>query len=143
MEALLRNLKQIVRDEPGYLASAAAHLAEFTGRRPALDAPAGLEERELHRPMLVSEFSRARAALEARSIEAVVPIRLASRGTRYVLLGRRSGGRRYLSEDLAALGRAASVLSNRSNSIANRRCGVWRRRPNCAPAIADSSPFPV
>ena len=60
--------------------------------------------------MLVSEFSRRRAELETQGIEVVVPLRLPSRGTRYVLLGRRSGGRRYLSEDLAALGRAASVI---------------------------------
>ncbi len=110
VEALLRDLKQIVRDEPGYFASAAARLAEFTGAPATLDAPEGVDERELHRPMLVSEFSRARAALEARNIEVVLPIRLPSRGTRYILLGRRSGGRRYLSEDLAALSRASSVI---------------------------------
>ena len=31
-------------------------------------------------------------------------------GVRHVLLGRRTGGRRYLSEDLQALGRVASVI---------------------------------
>lgn len=113
VEALLRNLKQVVRDEPGYLAAAAAQLAEFTGASASLAAPEGpegLENRELHRPMLVSEYSRARAGLEARNIEVVLPIRLPSRGTRYLMLGRRSGGRRYLSEDLAALSRASSVI---------------------------------
>jgi two-component system sensor histidine kinase LytS len=61
--------------------------------------------------MLASEFSRLRAELEAQGAEVVVPLPLPSRGTRYVLLGRRAGGRRYLSEDLAALGRAASVIA--------------------------------
>jgi two-component system LytT family sensor kinase len=110
VEALLRHLKQVVREEQGYLESAAAQLGEFTGAQASLATPPGLEQLEPRRPMLVSEFSRMRAELEAQGIEVVVPIRLPSRGTRYVLLGRRSGGRRYLSEDLAALGRAASVM---------------------------------
>lgn len=115
VEALLRNLKEVVRDEPVYLVSAAQRLAEFTGAPASLEALQGdpaesLEERELHRPTLVSEFSRARAALEAQNIEVVVPLRLPARGTRRILLGRRSGGRRYLSEDLAALTRAASTI---------------------------------
>jgi two-component system, LytTR family, sensor kinase len=110
VEALLRNLKQVVREERAYVESAATQLAEFMGATASLEAPAGLEQLELRRPMLVSEFSRSRAELEARGIEVIVPIRLPSRGTRYVLLGRRSGGRRYLSEDLTALGRAASVI---------------------------------
>ncbi len=110
VEALLRNLKQVVREEESYIQSAARQLGEFTGAPAELDAPAGLDELELRRPMLVSEFSRLRPELEAKAVEVVVPIRLPSRGTRYVLLGRRSGGRRYLSEDLAALGRAASVM---------------------------------
>jgi two-component system, LytTR family, sensor kinase len=110
VEALLRTLKQVVREERSYIESAAGQLGEFVGAQASLDAPAGLDKLELRRPMLVSEFSRPRAELEARGIEVVLPIRLPSRGTRYVLLGRRSGGRRYLSEDLAALGRAASVI---------------------------------
>lgn len=110
VEALLRNLKQVVREEQGYIESAATQLGEFTGAQASLDAPAGLDRLEPRRPMLVSEFSRLRTELEAQGIEVVLPIRLPSRGTRYVLLGRRSGGRRYLSEDLAALGRAASVI---------------------------------
>ena len=110
VEALLRGLKQVVREEQSYLASAAGQLGEFIGAEASLEASAEWIERELRRPMLVSEFSRLRAELEARGLEVVLPIRLPSRGTRYVLLGRRSGGRRYLSEDLAALGRAASVI---------------------------------
>ena len=45
----------------------------------------------------------------SQGIEVVVPIRTA-RKPRSLLLGRRSGGRRYLSEDLLALGRAAIVI---------------------------------
>ena len=119
VEALLRDLKQVVREEQGYIESVATRLGEFMGAPASLrdsrqddlaGALAGLDELELHRPMLVSEFSRLRATLESRGIEVVLPVRLPSRGTRYILLGRRSGGRRYLSEDLAALGRAVSVI---------------------------------
>jgi len=108
VEALLRNLKQVVREEQTYVESAAAQLGEFVSAQASLAG--GLEDLESRRPMLVSEFSRRRAELEAQGAEVVVPLRLPSRGTRYVLLGRRSGGRRYLSEDLSALTRAASVI---------------------------------
>lgn len=40
----------------------------------------------------------------------VVPLRLGPGDTRFLLLGRRSGGRRYLSEDLQAAERLASQL---------------------------------
>ncbi len=43
-------------------------------------------------------------------VEAVAPIRLAHGDTRYLLLGRRRGGRRYLSEDLRALSRLGAVI---------------------------------
>ena len=39
-----------------------------------------------------------------------MPLRTGSGGSLSVLLGRRTGGRRYLSEDLQALGRAAAVI---------------------------------
>jgi two-component system, LytTR family, sensor kinase len=115
VEALLRDLKQVVREEQGYIESAAARLGEFVGAQASVNDPrqhdlADLDQLELRRPMLTSEFSRLRAALETHGIEVVLPIRLPSRGTRYILLGRRSGGRRYLSEDLAALSRAVSVI---------------------------------
>ena len=108
VEALQRNLKQVVREEQAYVESAAAQLGEFVSAQARLAT--GMEDLDSRRPMLVSEFSRRRAELEEQGIEVVVPLRLPSRGTRYVLLGRRSGGRRYLSEDLAALSRAASVI---------------------------------
>ena len=43
-------------------------------------------------------------------VEAVAPIRLAHGDIRYLLLGRRRGGRRYLSEDLRALSRLGAVI---------------------------------
>jgi len=43
-------------------------------------------------------------------VEAAVPIRLSQRDARCLLLGRRRGGRRYLSEDLRALSRLAGTV---------------------------------
>jgi hypothetical protein len=43
--------------------------------------------------------------------EAIVPIRLSQRDIRYLLLGRRLGGRRYLSEDLKSLNYLATVVA--------------------------------
>ena len=43
--------------------------------------------------------------------EAVIPIRLSQRDVRHILLGRRQGGRRYLSEDLQALNHLAMAVA--------------------------------
>jgi len=45
--------------------------------------------------------------------ETVVPVRLAGSGSRLILLGSREGGRRYLSEDLDMLARAAVEISEK------------------------------
>jgi two-component system LytT family sensor kinase len=89
-DALLRDLKTPIRSEEEYIAAAVARLGEFMGA-PA-QAAAGVVEPE------------------DQGAEAVVPLRTGSGGSLSVLLGRRTGGRRYLSEDLQALGRAAAVI---------------------------------
>jgi LytS/YehU family sensor histidine kinase len=71
---------------------------------------ARLLELDLRRPALISELSHQRSELEEKGAEVVVPLRIPSSGAHHVLLGRRSGGRRYLSEDLQALGRAAGQI---------------------------------
>ena len=110
-DTLLDHLKTPVRDERAYLAAAARQLGRFMGADASFAEEASLLDLDLRRPVLVSELasnrSKERAALEARGVEAIVPVRIPSGGGQHVLLGRRSGGRRYLSEDLQALGRAA------------------------------------
>jgi LytS/YehU family sensor histidine kinase len=44
-------------------------------------------------------------------VEVVVPLRLPAASPRYLLLGRRAGGRRYLSEDLEELSAAAALIA--------------------------------
>jgi two-component system LytT family sensor kinase len=89
-EALLRDLKTTIRGEEEYIAGAVARLGEFMGASAHVVAKA--------------------AAPEDQGAEAVVTLRTGSGGPLSVVLGRRTGGRRYLSEDLQALGRAAAVI---------------------------------
>ncbi|HTB16158.1 MAG TPA: histidine kinase [Bryobacteraceae bacterium] len=109
-EALLQNLKVPIRDEAHYLLQAASELGRFMGAETSIVGDPKLCELDLRRPALVGQLSRGRTELEHQGIEAVAPLRFASGDARYALLGRRSGGRRYLSEDLLALGRAASLV---------------------------------
>ncbi|MGH9558648.1 MAG: sensor histidine kinase, partial [Bryobacteraceae bacterium] len=109
-DALFHCLKMPVREEREYLASAARRLGEFMGADASLVDGPQLLALDLRRPVLVSELPRMRAELEATGIDAVVPLRIHPKGAHHVLLGRRSGGRRYLSEDLQALGRAAGQI---------------------------------
>jgi two-component system LytT family sensor kinase len=109
-EPLLHNLKLPIHDEAQYLLEASAELGRFMGADTSVVDDAKLCDLDLRRPALVGELMRGRAQLEEQGVEAIVPLRLASGGARHVLLGRRTGGRRYLSEDLLALGRAASLI---------------------------------
>jgi hypothetical protein len=49
--------------------------------------------------------------------EAILPIRLGPGNQRIVLLGRRQGGQRYLSEDLDAVARAVSEIADRIEAM--------------------------
>ena len=77
---LLNALRVPVRNEENYLATAATLLGHYAGADAALTA--------------------------APSGQASVAVG----GTRYITFGRRTGGRRYLSEDLQVLQRAAAVI---------------------------------
>jgi signal transduction histidine kinase len=110
LDRLLQSLNTPVRDESEYLAFAASKMGQFMGADAWIVAEERLSELDLRGPALVSEFARHRPELEEKGAEAVVPLRIHSGGSRHVLLGRRTGGRRYLSEDLVALGRAAALV---------------------------------
>jgi signal transduction histidine kinase len=109
-DALLARLAIPIRDEGDYLLTAARNLGEFMGTEASLVEDRRLIELDLGRPVLISELPRHRAEFEAKGAEAIVPLRITSGGARDILLGRRSGGRRYLSEDLQALDRAAGKI---------------------------------
>lgn len=104
---LLERLKTPVRDENEYLLKASRELGQFVGAQATL-----FEDRtlDLGRPALVSELPVERADLEHKGVQAIVPLRIPGAPV-HVLLGRRTGGRRYLSEDLQVLGRAATEIA--------------------------------
>jgi hypothetical protein len=52
--------------------------------------------------------------------EAAVPVRVGAGGSKVIVLGRRQGGRRYLSEDLDALGRAAAEIAESLEALRQR-----------------------
>jgi two-component system LytT family sensor kinase len=110
LEALLQSLRTPVRDENEYLAAAAARLGEFMGAGASVVEDPDLLALDLRRPVLVSELPRRRAEFEEKGAEAIAPLRIRSGAAPHVVFGRRSGGRRYLSEDLLALGRAATFV---------------------------------
>ncbi|MDX1983683.1 MAG: histidine kinase [Bryobacteraceae bacterium] len=58
-----------------------------------------------------------RERLETEGVEAVVPIRVSASETRWILLGRRAGGRRYLSRDFEALKRVQAELAEQVERI--------------------------
>lgn len=109
-DALLENLKAPIRDEDEYLKRAARQLGEFMGADASVVEDRRLLELDLRRPVLTSELPQHRTELEEKGVEVVVPVRVPSGHSHHMLLGRRSGGRRYLSEDLQALARAAAQV---------------------------------
>lgn len=93
-------------DEAGYLDHAASTIAEF------LHAERFCWERQLPGPLA----ALAPAAVLNPSawalptwVQAVVPLTFARGDEQFLLLGPRTGGRRYLSEDFAVLGRLAAA----------------------------------
>jgi len=115
LEGQLRGLKYSLQDEAEYLRTAATTIGAAMGAEAAVSQDTALDELNLHRPLIASELPRNHPALEQLrmeelGIEAVVPLRLPAGNAHYILLGRRSGGRRYLSEDLQSLERGAAIV---------------------------------
>ncbi|MEQ1886206.1 MAG: histidine kinase [Bryobacteraceae bacterium] len=120
LEKVLRELPQTFQEEGEYLRNAAQMIGGAMGAE-AVIAEAGsaqndaLTQMDLRQPLILSELPRNPRALEQiqtalRDTEAVVPFRLPAGTTFYLFLGRRAGGKRYLSEDLRALSRAAGIV---------------------------------
>jgi LytS/YehU family sensor histidine kinase len=61
-------------------------------------------------PQLVTERTRRQLPASAEWAESIVPLRFSKGDLHQILLGRRAGGRRYLSEDLQSLARIAALI---------------------------------
>jgi two-component system LytT family sensor kinase len=114
----LRSKAVEIRSEGAYLKWAAERLAVVadTQRFEILEPEAsqdrsGSTMRDLDYPSLAEDEPWLRRDARWSWAEAVVPIRLSQRDVRNLLLGRRRGGRRYLSEDLRALNHLATVVA--------------------------------
>ena len=71
----------------------------------------------LHLPVLAAPFLRADALHRWSWAEVLVPVRHAAGNVKVILLGRRQGGQRYLSEDLEALARTSGVIADHVEAI--------------------------
>ena len=109
----LRALGAASRDEGAYLESAAQRIGDFISAQ-RVELARGIadpsERAETAAPYPVTDRSSWRLWRDRPWIEAVLPLRLPGGETLHILLGRRSGGRRYLSEDLASLSQLAAVV---------------------------------
>jgi signal transduction histidine kinase len=111
----LRSAPARSRDESEYLVWAAGEIGKFMTAnearlvaRDALHATAGIQEPLDSIP--VNDVPGLRRSPELDWAQALVPLRLSSGDVQYLVLGRRKGGRRYLSEDLKALNRLATTV---------------------------------
>ncbi len=94
--------------EAQYLDWAAEQLASFMEAERARLLP-GLPAEPLF-PAPIGDLPQLRGVPDLSWAEVVVPLRLSPVDIRYVALGRRRGGRRYLSEDLQALNRLSAAI---------------------------------
>jgi len=115
LESILAELRSgpaLLLAEADYLSWAAQRMAAFMGasRGEIVAKLPGPQDREILFPMLAGDIPPLRREPAFGWVEAVVPVRLGPGEISYVLLGRRRGGRRYLSEDLQALSRQAAAI---------------------------------
>jgi two-component system, LytTR family, sensor kinase len=111
----MQSRSALFTDESAFLDWAAGQLAQFMGTErfeviPEIHCRDLLRGRDLLFPVPASDLPAFRQSPDFAWVEAVVPLRLAHRDVRYLLLGRRRGGRRYLSEDLQSLSRLSAVI---------------------------------
>ena len=104
----LRELGHAAPSEGEYLKSASETIAGFFGtERHELTHDRLGEAADLVTPVAVLDPTNWKLPLW---VEAIVPLRLAQGDGTFLLLGSRKGGRRYLSEDFAILGRLGATV---------------------------------
>jgi len=102
-------------EEVEFLEWAAKHLAQFlytdhVEMVPDYRIPEIEDQPALLFPVPASDIPALRSSHDFAWAEAVIPLRLGRADIRYVLVGRRRGGRRYLSEDLQSLSRLSAAI---------------------------------
>ena len=111
----LRSRHADFQDEQEYLNWAGGLTADFMsaeGVGPvAPEIVARLKREAVAVPATTASVPELRDQLERAGVEVVMPILLSKAETRFLFLGRRSGGRRYLSEDLDLLTHLAARIA--------------------------------
>jgi two-component system LytT family sensor kinase len=119
LDGILQDLRSgpaVHLGEAEYLAWASRRLGDFMGASSA-EAISGaakypeLSDAEIVFPTPLMDVPALRYDPEFQWAESLVPVRLGPGDTCYILLGRRKGGRRYLSEDFQALSRLSTAIA--------------------------------
>jgi len=112
-------------DEAQFRGWAAGQLAEFMSADRVEEVSESslaeiLGDADLFLPVPASDVPRLRHAPAFAWVQAIVPLPLGRGEVSYLLLGRRRGGRRYLSEDLRSLSRLSAIIVEQVNRIRSR-----------------------
>jgi hypothetical protein len=110
--AELRRLRPAVPDDAAYLAECGLRIAAFLeAGRCEVTAEAPAEWAGASLPFAPGNLGRRGGASAPRWVVAVAPLRVPALAPSFLLLGRRKGGRRYLSEDFQMIGRVAGAIA--------------------------------
>ena len=135
----LREIAIANRDETDYLAKAARSSREFlSARRMELIAA-----RDTDAPETATAVLDPAAAGVEPWVQAMAPLRFSRGDAQLLALGSRTGGRRYLSEDIEVLERLAAIVCDQVERIRNSEMQAAGLASRVArPASADQSAFP-
>ncbi len=102
----------VAQSEQEMLDVAAAALAQAMGaRQVAIENARDFPARQLTQPVVAGTQPRDGFTNERAWANVIAPVRLSQGESYSILLGSRRGGRRYLSEDLEALGRLSAIVA--------------------------------
>ncbi len=131
----IANLALSVRSEDELLARAAQHVAAHLGTERFAVSAELRDGKGRERPsILLHEENVHGASGRPFRPEAQIPLRFSSGDTRFLLMGARRGGRRYLSEDLEDMRALGSGIVEQIERFRAEELRATRSaRPNCAP----------
>lgn len=102
----------VAQNEQAMLDAAAGALRQSMGaRQVAVENARDFPARQLTQPTVAGTQPRDGFASDRAWVNVIAPVRLSQGESYCILLGSRRGGRRYLSEDLEALGRLSAIVA--------------------------------
>jgi len=117
----IREYGSKAQSETAFLENVAPIIASFVGVTRYEVQEIGARQENILEPVLVaaSGLESRLLGLEQRWVEVCVPIHFTKGDGVFILLGRREGGRRYLSEDLQELARLGAVVAEQVERFRN------------------------